>query len=110
VLSAQEKYKIGACMLEQILKLESGIKMSHNKIHRVLREHELAKRDTKKARRRKCGKVLWDCSPETIDELVQWHNEIKPHISLNMDELETPPKAFFRKLPHERIIYYSQNC
>ena len=30
----------------------------------------------------------------SIDEMVQWHNEIKPHMSLNMDELETPAKAF----------------
>ncbi len=29
-------------------------------------------------------------------------------MSLNMDELETPAKAFLRKLPPERIIYYSQ--
>jgi len=48
------------------------------------------------------------CLFNSIDELVQWHNEIKPHMSLNMDELETPAKAFLRKLPPERIIYYSQ--
>ncbi|GBE55481.1 integrase core domain protein [archaeon BMS3Bbin15] len=229
MLSAHEKYKVGACMLEQILKLESGIKMSHNKIHRVLREHELAKRDTKKVRRRKwvryerkhsmslwhtdwkyvksskkwmiaylddasrlvvahgvfdnattenaiavleegikkyglpdailtdrgsqfyanagerkargeceferylrvngikhiigrvnhpqtngkverfCGTVAQKISLfNSIDELVKWHNEIKPHMSLNMAQLETPAKAFFRKLPPERIIYYSQ--
>ncbi len=35
----------------------------------------------------------------SIDESGQWHNEIKPHMSLNMDELETPAKAFLRKLP-----------
>jgi hypothetical protein len=33
----------------------------------------------------------------TIPEYVHWHNEIKPHMSL-----ETPLQAFHRKLPEDR--------
>jgi putative transposase len=38
----------------------------------------------------------------SIDEYVHWHNEIKPHLSLNIDTLETPIQAFHRKLPLHR--------
>ena len=39
---------------------------------------------------------------KSIDEYVQWHNEIKPHLSLNFEALETPIQAFQRKLPLEK--------
>jgi putative transposase len=39
---------------------------------------------------------------KTIDEYVHWHNEIKPHLSLNIETLETPIQAFHRKLPLEK--------
>ena len=38
----------------------------------------------------------------TIPEYVHWHNEIKPHMSLNWEKLETPIQAFHRKLPEDR--------
>ena len=38
----------------------------------------------------------------TIPQYVHWHNEIKPHMSLNWEELETPLQAFHRKLPEDR--------
>jgi len=38
----------------------------------------------------------------TISEYVRWHNEIKPHMSLNWENLETPIQAFHRKLPEDR--------
>jgi transposase InsO family protein len=34
---------------------------------------------------------------KSIDEYVRWHNEIKPHLSLNIEALETPIQAFHRK-------------
>jgi transposase InsO family protein len=34
---------------------------------------------------------------KSIDEYVHWHNEIKPHMSLNWETLETPIQAFQRK-------------
>jgi len=38
----------------------------------------------------------------TIPEYVHWHNTIKPHMSLNWENLETPLQAFHRKLPEDR--------
>ena len=35
----------------------------------------------------------------SIDEYVHWHNEVKPHMSLNIEALETPIQAFHRKQP-----------
>ena len=34
-----------------------------------------------------------------VDELVRWYNYEKPHRSLNWDNLETPARAFKRKMP-----------
>ena len=39
---------------------------------------------------------------KSIDEYVQWHNEVKPHLSLNFETLETPIQAFHRKQPPEQ--------
>ena len=36
---------------------------------------------------------------KSIDEYVHWHNEVKPHMSLNWETLETPIQAFQRKQP-----------
>ena len=41
----------------------------------------------------------------SVDEIVVWHNEIKPHSSLNYDE---PYNAFWYRLPPERILGYVQ--
>jgi len=41
---------------------------------------------------------------KSIDEYVHWHNEIKPHLSLNFETLETPIQAFHRKLPPKEEI------
>ena len=39
----------------------------------------------------------------SVDEIVVWHNEVKPHSSLNYDE---PYNAFWYRLPPERILGY----
>jgi len=44
---------------------------------------------------------------ETLDEFVEWYNHKRPHMSLNLDELETPYQAFLRKLPPERVLGYA---
>jgi putative transposase len=36
---------------------------------------------------------------KSVDEYVHWHNEVKPHLSLNIEALETPIQAFHRKQP-----------
>ena len=33
----------------------------------------------------------------TLDEFVSWYNTIRPHMSLDFDNFETPEKAFYRK-------------
>ena len=38
----------------------------------------------------------------SVDELVHWYNEIKPHMSLDWENLETPSKAFKRKMHHKQ--------
>jgi putative transposase len=44
----------------------------------------------------------------SVNEFVLWYNTIKPHMSLNLDECETPEQAFWRKLSSERILNYSK--
>jgi len=39
---------------------------------------------------------------KSVDEYVHWHNEIKPHLSLNIETLETPIQAFHRKQPPQK--------
>jgi len=41
-----------------------------------------------------------------MDEFIDWYNNKRPHMSLNLDELETPYQAFLRKLPAERVMGY----
>ena len=36
-----------------------------------------------------------------IEEFIEWYNEIRPHRSLNFEELETPQQAFIRKMKAE---------
>ena len=39
-----------------------------------------------------------------IHELVHWWNEIRPHMSLDWDSLETPSRAFARKMPPKGTV------
>lgn len=39
----------------------------------------------------------------SIDKIVIWHNEVKPHSSLDCDE---PYNVFWHRLPPERILGY----
>jgi len=38
---------------------------------------------------------------ETKEEFLVWYNEVRPHLSLRIDELETPHLAFIRKMKAE---------
>ena len=46
---------------------------------------------------------------EDIHELVQWYNEIRPHMSLDLDGLETPAQAYIRKMPPEGVVRDEQS-
>ena len=79
VLEAYNKYRLGACMLERVLEKEFGVKMFHNKIHRVLREHGLARREPKKAKRRKWVRYerkhsisLWHTDWKYLKQVKKW--------------------------------------
>ena len=52
VIETFKEYPVGACNMELILR-EKGVNIPHNKIHRIMREENLAKEDLKKQRRRK---------------------------------------------------------
>lgn len=38
---------------------------------------------------------------KSIDDLMHWYNEVRPHMSLDWDKLETPAQAFKRKMHHK---------
>jgi putative transposase len=40
---------------------------------------------------------------KTIEEFLHWYNEVRPHRSLNFDELETPKQAYERKKKQGRL-------
>ncbi len=44
-----------------------------------------------------------------IHELIDWYNNIRPHMSLNLDVLETPSQAYTRKMPKEGIVIDEQS-
>ncbi len=41
---------------------------------------------------------------KNVDELVTWYNSKRPHMSLNLDAIETPDQAFIRKMPEDGIV------
>ncbi len=36
---------------------------------------------------------------ESLDRLMEWYNTVRPHMSLNLDVIETPYQAYGRKMP-----------
>jgi putative transposase len=52
LIDAHQKFGLCACYLEQVL-LSDGVRINHNRIHRVLREERLAVSEPRKRRRRK---------------------------------------------------------
>ena len=41
---------------------------------------------------------------DSVDELMEWYNEVKPHMSLDFEHAETPAEAFIRKMPKEGTV------
>ena len=37
---------------------------------------------------------------KSMDDLIRWYNDVRPHMSLDFDNLETPSQAFVRKMHH----------
>ncbi len=40
----------------------------------------------------------------SLDELMEWYNTVRPHMSLNLEEIETPYQAYARKMPENGIV------
>ena len=41
---------------------------------------------------------------ETVGDLIEWYNMKRPHMSLNLDVIETPYQAFIRKMPEPGTV------
>jgi putative transposase len=41
---------------------------------------------------------------ENIDALIEWYNMTRPHMSLNLDAIETPQQAYARKMPEQGTV------
>lgn len=41
---------------------------------------------------------------KSIDELIRWYNMKRPHMSLNLEVIETPYEAYIRKMPKEGMV------
>jgi putative transposase len=39
-----------------------------------------------------------------LDRLMVWYNVTRPHMSLNLDEIETPCQAYIRKMPKDGMV------
>lgn len=39
-----------------------------------------------------------------LDRLMVWYNTVRPHMSLNLDEIETPYRAYIRKMPKDGTV------
>lgn len=51
VIGTYKEYPCGAVVLETILGNKHGIKILHNRIHKILKDHKLASNDTNKQRK-----------------------------------------------------------
>ena len=48
---------------------------------------------------------------KSMDDLIRWYNNVRPHMSLDFDNLETPSQAFVRKMHHtayDKVIVSSR--
>ena len=69
VIGTHKEYPCSAVVLETILENRHGIKIPHNRIHKILKSHRLASNDTNKQRRRKWVKY------ERTHSMSLWHTD-----------------------------------
>ncbi|MEM2761025.1 MAG: hypothetical protein QXW73_09600 [Nitrososphaerales archaeon] len=46
---------------------------------------------------------------KNIHELVDWYNNIRPNMSPDWDNLETPAQVYARKMPAEGLVVDKQS-
>jgi putative transposase len=71
VQEAHERYRLGARMLEYVIKKQYKVGISHNRIHMYLRTQGLAQEDLKKQRRRKW--VRYEREHSMSAGHIDWH-------------------------------------
>ena len=69
VIGTYKEYPCSAVVLETILDKRHGIKIPHNRIHKILKNHRLASNDTNKQRKRKWVKY------ERRHSMSLWHTD-----------------------------------
>ena len=69
VIGTYKEYPCSAVVLETILDKRHGIKIAHNRIHKILKNYRLASNDTSKQRRRKWVKY------ERRHSMSLWHTD-----------------------------------
>ena len=69
IIGTYKEYPCSAVVLETILNNRHGIKIPHNRIHRILKDHKLASNDINKQRRRKWVKY------ERNHSMSLWHTD-----------------------------------
>ena len=69
VIGTYKEYPCSAVVLETILDNRYGIKIPHNRMHKILKNHRLASNDTNKQRRRKWVKY------ERRHSMSLWHTD-----------------------------------
>jgi len=69
VIGTYKEYPCSAVILESILDKKHGIKIPHNRLHKISKDHKLASNDTNKQRRRKWVKY------ERKHSMSLWHTD-----------------------------------
>jgi len=40
----------------------------------------------------------------SIDEFMEWYNTVRPHGALNLEQIETPAEAYYRRMPPKGVL------
>ena len=107
---------------------KANIHIPHNTIHKVLKANNIARDDIKKRNRRKWiryeraySNSLWHADYKQLNDkwlimyqddasrFIVGYNNKRPHMALDWDNLETPSKAYVRKMPKDGIVIDKQS-
>jgi len=72
ILKTHKEQKLGARRLEKIIEFKHGIHIPHNRIHKVLLEHNLAKENRNKKKRRKAW-IRYEREHSLTAVHLDWH-------------------------------------
>ncbi len=72
ILEMHKEQQLGARRLEKIIKFKRGVQISHNKVHKVLLKHGLAKENENKKKRRKAW-IRYERKHSLTAVHLDWH-------------------------------------